>query len=124
MKELRYVFFVLLQGDHVDGDITELRLQSTNFAELSRHNNKCKAEESTLGIHIGYTTDESSGRSNGHSAPLEKKTTTFAALPQTNITTTWKQQSSNHTSSEPSPNSGESSHDFMWIFLVLNWNYY
>ncbi|XP_034230679.1 patronin isoform X3 [Thrips palmi] len=93
------------QGDSVDGDITELRLQSTNFAELSRHNNKSRAEESTLGIHIGYTTEESSGRSNGHSAPPEKKTTTFAALPQTNITTTWKQQSSNHTSSEPSPNS-------------------
>lgn len=93
------------QGDSVDGDITELRLQSTNFAEQSRHNNKSRAEESTLGIHIGYTTEESSGRSNGHSAPPEKKTTTFAALPQTNMTTTWKQQSSNHTSSEPSPNS-------------------
>ncbi|XP_026293230.1 patronin isoform X4 [Frankliniella occidentalis] len=99
------------QGDHVDGDMTELRLQSTNFAELSRHNNKSKAEESTLGIHIGYTTEESSGRSNGHSAPPEKKTTTFAALPQTNITTTWKKQSSNHTSSEPSPNSDHIAED-------------
>ena len=100
--------FSLLQGDSVDGDMSELRLQSTNFAELSRHNNKSRAEESTLGIHIGYTTEESTGRSNGHKAPPpEKKTTTFAALPQTNITTTWKQQSSNHTSSEPSPNSGE-----------------
>ncbi|KAK3922426.1 Patronin, partial [Frankliniella fusca] len=99
------------QGDHVDGDMTELRLQSTNFAEQSRHNNKSRAEESTLGIHIGYTTDESSGRSNGHSAPPEKKTTTFAALPQTNITTTWKKQSSNHTSSEPSPNSDHMAED-------------
>lgn len=104
-------FSNLFQGDSVDGDISELRLQSTNFAEQSRHNNKSRAEESTLGIHIGYTTEESTGRSNGHTAPPpplpEKKTTTFAALPQTNITTTWKQQSSNHTSSEPSPNSGK-----------------